>query len=49
MIDERDYEARMREALRPVEAPSGLAERILARVEARRRPKPIWQIGRAHV
>ena len=43
MINEREYEARMREALRAVEAPSGLAKRILARVEVRKRPTPVWQ------
>lgn len=43
MIDEQEYEARMREALRPIEAPRGLADRILAKAAARKRPSPILQ------
>ena len=43
MIDEHEYEARMREALRPIEAPRGLEDRILAKATARKRPSPILQ------
>ncbi len=37
MIEERDWEAKLREAVRPVEAPAGLAERIVAAAARRRR------------
>ena len=43
MIDEQEYEARMRDALRPIEAPCGLADRILAKAAGRKRPSPILQ------
>lgn len=43
MIDEHEYEARMREALRPMAAPRGLADRILTKAAARRRTNPILQ------
>ncbi len=43
MINENEFETKMREALRPVEAPRGLAERILAKAAGRKRPSPIWQ------
>ncbi len=43
MIDEHEYEARMREALRPIAAPRGLADQILAKAAARKRPSPILQ------
>jgi hypothetical protein len=48
MMDERELEAKLRAALRPVAAPDGLAERIVRRAEARaaktRRPmtQQIW-------
>ncbi len=35
MMDEREIEEKLREALRPVAAPDGLAERIVRRAEAR--------------
>ena len=35
MMDEREIEENLRAALRPVEAPAGLAERIVRRAEAR--------------
>lgn len=42
MMDEREFEQKLRTALRPVAAPAGLAERIVkqaqAREAARRRP-----------
>ena len=45
MMNERDFEEKMRAALRPVEAPDGLAERIIRRAEAReeRTRKPVTQ------
>jgi len=45
MMDEREFEEKMRAALRPVEAPDGLAERIIRRAEARaeRTRKPVTQ------
>ena len=44
-MDEREFEEKMRAALRPVEAPDGLAERIIRRAEARaeRTRKPVTQ------
>lgn len=43
MMDEREFEKQMRAALRPVEAPEGLAGRIIRRVEAKRRTNwPLW-------
>ena len=48
MMDEREFEEQLRTALRPVEAPPGLAERIIrqaeARTVARRRPlrQQVW-------
>lgn len=47
MMDERDFEKQLRAALRPVDAPPGLAERIIAKAEARsranRRPPAVAQ------
>lgn len=43
MIDDNDFDSRMRQALRPVPAPSGLASRILAKAAARQRPNPMLQ------
>ncbi len=45
MMDEREFEEKMRAALRPVEAPEGLAERIIRRAEARAEStrKPVTQ------
>ena len=45
MMDEREFEEKMRAALRPVEAPEGLAERIIRRAEARavKTRKPVTQ------
>ncbi len=45
MMDEREFEEKMRAALRPVEAPDGLAERIIRRAEAlaERTRKPVTQ------
>jgi len=44
-MDEREFEEKMRAALRPVEAPDGLAERIIRRAEAlaERTRKPVTQ------
>lgn len=42
-MDEREFEQKMRDALRPVEAPAGLADRIIAKANARRRrPAHQW-------
>ena len=38
MMDERELEQQLRAALRPVAAPEGLAERIVARAAAKRKP-----------
>ncbi len=35
-MDEREFEQHLKEALRPVEAPDGLAERIIAKANARK-------------
>lgn len=44
-MEEREFEEKMRAALRPVEAPEGLAERIIRRAEARaeKTRKPLTQ------
>jgi cobalamin biosynthesis protein CobD/CbiB len=43
MMDEREFEQSLRDALRPVEAPAGLADRIIAKANARRRrPAQLW-------
>lgn len=44
MMDEQDFEQQLRDALRPVEAPRGLADRIVAKAESRsrRNTRQVW-------
>jgi len=43
-MDEQDFEQQLRAALRPLEAPKGLADRIVAKAESRsrRNTRQIW-------
>lgn len=40
---EDSFERELREQLRARSAPAGFAERVMARVSERRRPRPLWQ------
>lgn len=45
MNEEFDLEAQLRQALRVKQAPAGLAERILAKTQPRRRDYRLWAIA----